>query len=418
MFERTYRQRLDADLGRWEAEGIVAPAAVAAIRAALPPLAPGINSAVVVAIVGGLLIAAAFLAFVAAHWIEIARLLRLAILFAGILVAHGLGGWFARTGQPVLADLCAAVGSIIFGAAIALVGQMYHVSGDFAGGMLLWAIGALAAAALTGSRGALAVALAAASIWSWMRIFEVRDPHFSFVVVWLIAAGLALAWKSRVAAHLVAVAAIGWWIAEAVQFSAAPSFLLAYGAALLFGAGLALAATPWPGVSSAGAVLSIYGAFGLAGAAIFQVLIANEVFYGQLGAPNQPLWATSCGAAGAILALMAAAATRRTGVIFAGIAIGLVLLAAVAWTPSPPREPWHVYAFELCAMLLLVVSGLLEGSRPRLVAGWLGIAGCIAAVTWAVKGTLLSRSIFLAIAGAIAVVLALALNRLLPRPRQ
>jgi hypothetical protein len=35
-----------------------------------------------------------------------------------------------------------------------------------------------------------------------------------------------------------------------------------------------------------------------------------------------------------------------------------------------------------------------------------------------VKGTLLSRSIFLAIAGAIAVVLALALNRLLPRPRQ
>ena len=118
MFERTYRQRLDADLGQWEADGVVPPAAVAAIRAALPPLAPGINSAVVVAIVGGLLIAAAFLAFVAAHWIEIARLLRLAILFAGILVAHGLGGWFARTGQPVLADLCAAVGSIIFGAAV------------------------------------------------------------------------------------------------------------------------------------------------------------------------------------------------------------------------------------------------------------------------------------------------------------
>ena len=67
------------------------------------------------------------------------------------------------------------MGAIIFGAAIALVGQMYHLGGDFAGGMLLWAVGALATAALTRSRGALAVALAAVNvtIWSNMRILEV-----------------------------------------------------------------------------------------------------------------------------------------------------------------------------------------------------------------------------------------------------
>jgi hypothetical protein len=254
------------------------------------------------------------------------------------------------------------VGSIIFGAAIALVGQMYHVSGDFAGGMLLWAMGALAAAALTGSRGALAVALAAASIWSWMRIFEVRDPHFSFVVVWLIAAGLALAWKSRVAAHLVAVAAVGWWIAEAVQFSAAPSFLLAYGAALLFGADWRLPRHRGGRVVGRGCAVGLW-CFRAGRAAIFQVLIANEAFYSKLGALNQPLWATSCGRGRSKYSpSWRLRQTRRTGVILAGIAIGLVLLAAVAWTPSQPREPWHVYAFELCAMLLLVVSAY---SRAR-----------------------------------------------------
>ena len=115
---------------------------------------------------------------------------------------------------------------------------------------------------------------------------------------------------------------------------------------------------------------------------------------------------------------MAAATTRRAGAAFAGSAIGFVLLAALVWTPSQSGEPWHIYAFELCAMLFLVVSGLLDSARPRLVAGWLGIAGCIAAITWAVKGTLLSRSIFLALAGAVAVALALALNRLLPRTRE
>ena len=163
---------------------MITPAAFAAIRAALPPRAPGINIPVVVAIVGGLLIAAAFLAFVAAHWMEIARLLRLAILLAGIVCAHGLGAWFARAGKPALADLCASVGSIIFGAGVALVGQMYHLGGDFAGGMLLWTMGALAAAALTGSRGVLAVALVAASVWSNMRAFEIGVPHFSFVAIW------------------------------------------------------------------------------------------------------------------------------------------------------------------------------------------------------------------------------------------
>jgi uncharacterized membrane protein len=419
MFDRAYRQRLEADLAQWEADGVITPAALATIRVALPPLAPGINIPVVVAIVGGLLIAAAFLAFVAAHWTELARLLRLAILLAGIVGAHGLGAWFARAGRPVLADLCAGVGSIIFGAGIALIGQMYHLGGDFAGGMLLWAMGALAAAALAGSRGALAVALVAASVWSSMRVFEIRDvPHFSFVAIWLIAAGLALAWNSRVAAHLVALAALPSWIATALQVGLEPSFVLADGAALLFGAGLALAVAPWQRVSSAGAVLSIYGAFSLAGVAILEVATANDLFRTQAGAVSQPLWAISCGVAGAIFAFAVAATTRRAGAAFGGIAIGLVLLAAAVWTPPQAGEPWRAYAFELCAMLCLVVSGTLDSARLRIVAGWLGIAGVIAAITWAVKGSLLHRSMFLAVAGAVAIALSLVLNRLLPRTRE
>ena len=53
----------------------------------------------------------------------------------------------------------------------------------------------------------------------------------------------------------------------------------------------------------------------------------------------------------------------------------------------------------LCAMVCLAVSGMLDDARPRIVAGWLGIAGVIAAITWAVKGSLLRRSMFLAVAG-------------------
>ncbi|WP_025032803.1 DUF2157 domain-containing protein [Bradyrhizobium sp. DOA9] len=420
MFDKAYRQRLEADLAQWEADGVIAPAAAVSIRNALPPLSPGINIAMVVAIVGGLLIAAAFLAFVAAHWTEIARLVRFAILLAGMVVAGGLGAWFAARQRSVLADLCAGVGAIIFGAGIALVGQMYHLGDDFAGGMLLWSIGALATAMLTGSRGALAVGLASASVWTCMRITDAPDVlHLSFLIAWLFAAALAFAWHSRVAAHLVAVAALPWWIATSLRFEldgAQPSFVLANGAALLFGAGLAIAAAPSPRALRLGSVLSIYGAFSLAVAAFLEVTTVDDLVRFREGSrAGQPLWAIACGIAGVILALASAAITRRAGELLAAAAIALVLLAAPVWPASMAGESWLAYAALLAAMLCLVVSGMLDDVRPRIVAGWLGIAGVIAGITWAVKGSLLRRSAFLAAAGVAAVVFATALNRLLPR---
>lgn len=420
MFDKTYRQRLEADLAQWEADGVLAPAAAVSIRSALPPLPAGINIAVVVGIVGGLLIAAAFLAFVAAHWTEIARLLRFAILLAGMVVAGGLGAWFAAKGRIVLADLCASVGAIVFGAGIALVGQMYHLGDDFAGGMLLWSVGAFAAALLTGSRGALAVGLVAASIWTCMRIYDAPDVlHLPFVAVWLIAAAVAFAWNSRIAVHLVAIAALPWWIATSLRFDfdgAQPSFVLANGAALLFGAGLAIAAAPSPRALRLGSVLSIYAAFALAAAAVLEVTTVDEIIGFRTGAaPAQPLWAILCGSAGVALALASAGFTKRAGEILAAIAIGLVLIAAPIWPASRAGEPWLAYTALLCAMLCLVVSGMLDDVRPRIVAGWLGIGCVIAGITWAVKGSLLRRSAFLAAAGIAAIVSATALNRALPR---
>ena len=98
MFEAAYRQRLVADLARWQSDGVIAPAVGEAIRAALPPPPRSVNIPTVVGILGGILIAAAFLAFVAANWTGIARPARFAILLAGIAGAYG-----ARRHQAVVA---------------------------------------------------------------------------------------------------------------------------------------------------------------------------------------------------------------------------------------------------------------------------------------------------------------------------
>ncbi len=416
MFERTYRQRLEADLARWQAEGVITPAIGDAMRNSLVPLDAGVNIAVVVGIVGGLLIAAAFLAFVAANWMEIARPARFAILLAGIAGAHGVGAWFAANGRPVLADLAAGVGAIIFGAAIALVGQMYHLGDDFAAGMLLWSMGALAAATLTGSRGALAVALVAGTLWTGTRAIDASDiPHLPFIPLWLFAAALAVAWNSKPAAHLVAISALAWWIAGAIglpQSKPESVFVIGYGAALLLGAGLLLANTSRLPLRSFGLTLSVYGAFALAVLTAIAAVLSNDIHMAY-GSP--PAWANGCGVVGLILAFAAAALGRRAGPAFAGISTALVLVVIVGWVQPASDASWLAYGMELGAMLCLVVSGMLDESRARVVAGWLGLAAVISAITWAVQGSLLRRSVFLAVAGAVAIALAIGLGRLMPK---
>jgi uncharacterized membrane protein len=418
MHEAAYRQRLQADLTRWQAEGLLPAASADAIRASFRPAPEGITIATVVGIVGGLLIAAAFLAFIAANWTAIARPLRFAILLAGIVGAYGTGAVFAQLGRSHLADLSVAVGSIIFGAAIALTGQMYHLGGDFAAALLLWAAGALAAAALTGSRGALAVALAAGCVWSGMRIEELSGPHPPFLVFWLIAAALALVWNAPVARHLVSVAAVAGAVMTAFAMvqgrQANPNFTFVAIVSFMLGAGLLLNALRHESVRAFGLALSTYGALALAPGLAVAVLEALRV-----KAMAFPLWISGTAVAAAVFAFAAAVAARRLGPAFAGIAIVLSLVVASALIPADiDNEPWVAYALALAAMLSLVVSGMLDDVRARVAAGWIGLAAIIAAITWVVRGSLLRRAVFLAIAGLVAVALAAGLGRLLGRERR
>jgi uncharacterized membrane protein len=411
--DHAYRRRLQADLSRWEAEGLLPASAAAAIRGKLEPLPEGITISTVVAIVGGLLIAAAFLAFIAANWAATARPARFGILLAGIIGAYAASAWFDRNVRPALSDLAAGVGAIIFGAAIAFAGQMYHLGDDFAGGLLLWAAGALVAAVLTESRGALAVAVVAGCLWSGARSFEISDVHPPFVGFWFACALLACAWNSAVARHLVAVSAVVWWVLTGIGLdarAAAPAFAVGAGSALMLGGGLALATLGPNALRAFGHTLSNYGALALATA-----LPAAIAGFAGSSSRGIPLWTAECGGAGLVLAFVGSALGRRAGPALAGFSAGFALLVLSEWIKPPANdEPWLTFALALASMLCLVVSGMLDGVRVRVVAGWIGLAGVIAAITWAVKGSLVRRSAFLAAAGLVASVLARLLGRLVP----
>ena len=66
-----------------------------------------------------------------------------------------------KRGHPAAGDATITFATLCYGAGIALVGQMYHLPGDWPAGAMLVAIGALVAAAFTGKSGPLVVAFVA-----------------------------------------------------------------------------------------------------------------------------------------------------------------------------------------------------------------------------------------------------------------
>ena len=117
------------------------------------------------AIMAALLFGAAILVFVAANWEAMPRLMRVGALFAIILAGYVGGAVLKLRGHPAFAEGAWLIGAAAFGGSIALIGQMYHFSGDEAGAVLIWSLGTALAALMLRS-GPLTIAAAAlAAAW-------------------------------------------------------------------------------------------------------------------------------------------------------------------------------------------------------------------------------------------------------------
>ncbi len=153
------------DIDGWAARGLIDAATAGVLRDDVASAERrSISFGMILAVLAGLMLAAAILIFVAANWDAIPRLARVAGLFL-IIFAGYVGGAFLKTsGRHEFAEAAWVAAAGAFGASIALTGQMYHLSGDEAGAILVWCLGTGLAAALLLSRpltiGAVVLALA------------------------------------------------------------------------------------------------------------------------------------------------------------------------------------------------------------------------------------------------------------------
>jgi uncharacterized membrane protein len=131
---------------RWKEAGVLDAAAVERIRAfeAAEAHPAGQRWQVLVALIlGGILLGAGVLLFVAAHWDEVSPLGRLGLV-VGMLAALHIGAIAAAERFPAMATALHGVGTVGAGAAIAMVGQIFNMQEHWPAAVLLWALCAAA----------------------------------------------------------------------------------------------------------------------------------------------------------------------------------------------------------------------------------------------------------------------------------
>jgi uncharacterized membrane protein len=131
-------------LARWAEAGLVDTAAVDRIRAweSAHGGATRLRWPAQLALsLGGLMISAGVLLFVAAHWEALGPWQRFALVLGTVGAFHLAGAAAAEHSSGAAAALHAC-GTAALGGAIFLTGQIFHLEEHWPGGLLLWALGA------------------------------------------------------------------------------------------------------------------------------------------------------------------------------------------------------------------------------------------------------------------------------------
>ncbi len=137
-------ERWESYLDRWTKAGLIDPAAAARVRAyeARQEKTLGLRWPVLLAIaLGGLLLGAGVLLFVAAHWDALSPSMRFALVLLLVAIFH-VAAAFVTDRFPALSTTLHAVGTVCLGGGIFLAGQIFNLQEHWPGGLMLWAFGA------------------------------------------------------------------------------------------------------------------------------------------------------------------------------------------------------------------------------------------------------------------------------------
>ncbi|MGD0552981.1 MAG: DUF2157 domain-containing protein [Sedimentisphaerales bacterium] len=144
-----FRELLKQEIQLWQADGLISTEQSSAIsqRYRLDQMAKESTHLLlfVIYIIGTALVGAGVISFVAANWESIPAAAKVAMIVAFMLACHLIGYYLWRISaiSPRLGHALVVLGTLVFGANIGLMAQIFHIKSNFYNGLYAWAIGAI-----------------------------------------------------------------------------------------------------------------------------------------------------------------------------------------------------------------------------------------------------------------------------------
>lgn len=210
----TSTQRL---IERWQKRGLIDGETADLLRDDINSDSLGFNLGAVLATLGGVLLSVAVILLVAANWEYMPRLSRVGLIFLIIWVSYLLGAWRVSRDDRIWSTALYLLGAASFGAGIALISQMYHISGDESQAIAIWSAGVFISAFLLRSSVLSTMAMLIALYYFKLIVFDDEAELFGFgylvlgPVIALIGILSARFTQSQVTAHLVILFSIFWF---------------------------------------------------------------------------------------------------------------------------------------------------------------------------------------------------------------
>ncbi len=338
----THSRWLAGEIDRWLRERIITPEQGARLRALYPEARPAISWGLVVfSGLGAVIVGLGVILLLAYNWDDIPKFAKLALLFGSMIAAHAAGarlreqpGW-----RPQLGEALSLLGSVLFGANIWLIAQIYNIDEHFPNGFLFWGLGALALAWAMDSVPQALLAVVVLTIWGCSEVAGFATAiDWSWALVALGAGALAVRRRSVLLLAVVLASVYVLLLCNAGHWGGGDGvFLAAMALSILLLAARWLAAeSRWPGANG----LLVF--FGMAGFLFCAYLL------GFKGVAKDLLDWRTVDEAGF------APAAYRWGLPAAALAawIGLIARKAMGAGPPVPREVW------LCPIALVYCQGI------------------------------------------------------------
>jgi len=172
----SFQRRLEQEIELWLKEGLIIPdqksqilARYRVLKEADEKAGPG-KLITTISILGSILIGVGTILFIASNWSFIPKWSKLLIIFCSMLVSYGLGFYFRyeKVNYPKVGASLILLGSLIFGAGMFFIAQIYHITVHYPNGPLMWGLGVLPLAYFLRFKSLVSLAILDLLIWLGM----------------------------------------------------------------------------------------------------------------------------------------------------------------------------------------------------------------------------------------------------------